>query len=85
MIFNKFKASELICVVIASCIGSMTNTIGCLGMLYILYLGKLVQVLGNNVAAVLFSIIGTAGIAEMSVTAIITTAAILRIKKLLLR
>lgn len=73
---------------IAAMAGSFANTIGVLGLAYLLYTDKLSQVMGISKKAVGISyltVAGTNGVAEAIVAAIITTALVINLKKILKR
>ena len=62
---------------IAGIIGSLTNTAGVLGMIYILYADKylgLIEQQGANAAKLLFGIVLTSGIPEALVAGLIVSA-----------
>ncbi len=71
---------------IASLVGSFVNTLGVLGLAYLLYADKLSQVLGISKEAVRISyltVAGTNGLAEAILAAVITSAVVLSLKKIL--
>jgi uncharacterized membrane protein len=68
----------------AAAIGSMTNTAGVLGMIYVLYAAQYAEAKGIAVSLAAKTIFGVAymnGIAEAVVAAIITVAVVLSVKK----
>lgn len=68
----------------AAAIGSMTNTAGVLGMIYVLYAAQYAEAKGISVSLAAKTIFGVAymnGIAEAVVAAIITVAVVLSVKK----
>ncbi|MBP1743986.1 MAG: hypothetical protein H6Q58_964 [Firmicutes bacterium] len=69
----------------AAAVGSMTNTIGVLGMIYLLYAAQYAEAKGIAVtlaAKTVFGVAYTNGIAEAAVAVIITTAVVLSVKKI---
>ncbi|MBS4535697.1 ECF transporter S component [Clostridium sp. D2Q-14] len=81
--FKKFNG-DAVEIVISSAIGTLTNTIGVLGMIYLLYGEKYVELTGGDTAFVGKAIlsIGIAnGIPEVIVAMIIVTAVVSGVKK----
>lgn len=74
-----------VAVVISAVIGSFTNTLGSMGMLYLIYLTDLSEALGTNAGPVIGGIITTYGVMEAIAAAVITTALVLAIKKAVYR
>lgn len=71
---------------VAAVVGSLTNTVGVLSMIYILYAAQYAQAKGIAVAAaakVIFGIALTNGIAEAVVAVVITIPAVMAVKKVL--
>ncbi len=69
----------------AAAVGSMTNTAGVLGMIYVLYAAQYAEAKGIAVSLAAKTIFGVAymnGIAEAIVAVIITAAVVLSVKKL---
>ena len=69
----------------AAAVGSMTNTAGVLGMIYVLYAAQYAEAKGIAVSLAAKTIFGVAymnGIAEAIVAVIITVAVVLSVKKL---
>jgi len=79
--------NDSISITIAGCVGSMTNTVFVLGMLYLIYGKKIMELLAvQNLQAVQAIIIGTvttSGIIEMVVSAIIAVIVAKALKKAL--
>lgn len=79
--------NDSVSITVAGCVGSMTNTVLVLGMLYLIYGKKLIEMLGvQNLSAVQGIIIGTvmsSGIIEMIVSAIIAVIVAKALKKAL--
>lgn len=81
--FKKFKG-DAVEIVISAAVGTLTNTIGVLGMIYLLYGEKYVQLIGGDTEFVGKAIltIGVAnGIPEVIVAMIIVTAVVSGLKK----
>jgi uncharacterized membrane protein len=69
----------------AAAVGSFTNTIGVLGMIYIFYIEKYAEAANKSIdaaIAILYGVATTNGVAEAIVAAIITTGAVLAIRKI---
>ena len=81
---NVIKNGTL-CAVLASALGSLTNTLGAMGMIYVLYLSDLTQKLGTAAGPVIWGIITTYGIVEMLAAAVICTTVVLALKKAVYR
>ncbi len=77
------KTKEPIGIIVGSVLGSLANTVGCLGMLYLLYAASVLEKTGITAAALFWTVTLSAGIAEMVVSAIISFAVITGLKKLL--
>lgn len=67
--------------VISACLGSMTNTLGCMGMMYVLYVKALTAQMGTAAGPVIGGIVVTYGVVEMIAAAVICTAVVLALKK----
>ena len=92
----KFLRSKLknvkLSISIASIIGSLVNTIGVLGLIYLIYFKDYAQVLmdkgtvaSNSISAVttaLLTVIGTNGLAEAILSAIIVTPIVIAVSKI---
>ena len=81
---NVIKNGTL-CAVLASALGSLTNTLGAMGMIYVLYLSDMRQKLGAAAGPVIWGIITTYGIVEMLAAAVICTTVVLALKKAVYR
>lgn len=81
---NVIKNGTL-CAVLASALGSLTNTLGAMGMIYVLYLSDMTQKLGTAAGPVIWGIITTYGIVEMLAAAVICTTVVLALKKAVYR
>ncbi len=76
--------NETVRVAIGAAIGSLTNTVGVLTMIYLLYVDRYAQVKNitvNKAAKVIFGIAYTNGILEAIAAVIITISVVLAIKK----
>lgn len=67
--------------VVAAALGSMTNTLGAMGMLYFLYGAKLAAQVGTAAGPMILGIITTYGIVEMLAAAVICTAMVMALRK----
>ena len=67
--------------VIASALGSLTNTLGAMGLIYFIYVEDLTERLGTAAGPVIWGIITTYGIVEMLAAVVICTAVVLALKK----
>lgn len=77
--------NENLRIAVAAAVGSMTNTAGVLGMIYVLYAAQYAEAKGIAVslaAKTIFGVAFTNGIAEAVVAVIITAAVVLSVKKL---
>lgn len=83
-LFSKLIKKDKAAIPVAAALGSMTNTIGVLGMIYLLYVDQFAKVLNLNVDGVLtfiFITAGTNGVVEAIVAALITTAVVVAVRK----
>jgi len=80
-LLHKVSSKGLVCAVVASALGSLTNTLGAMGMIYLLYLQSLTERLGTAAGPVILGIIITYGIMEMLAAAVICTAVVMAMKK----
>ena len=88
---SKFKNAK-ISIAIAAVIGSLVNTIGVLGLIYLIYFKDYAQILidkgtitSNSINAVstaLLTVIGTNGLAEAIISAIIVTPIVIAVSKI---
>lgn len=67
--------------VVASALGSLTNTLGAMGLIYFIYVEDLTERLGTASGPVIWGIITTYGIVEMLAAVVICTAVVLALKK----
>lgn len=80
--YTKFKDKALD-VIVSTIIGSLTNTVGVLFMIYLLYAEKFVEGIGGNVSTarkVIFGIGVTNGIPEAIIAIIIVTSVVVGLK-----
>ncbi len=75
------KGATSIGIIVASALGSIANTVGVLGMLYIFYASRITEVVGTAALAFIVGIAGTYGIVEMAVASGITLAVATALKK----
>ena len=71
--------------ILASALGSLTNTLGAMGMIYALYLNDMTQRIGTAAGPVIWGIITTYGIVEMLAAAVICTTVVLALKRAVYR
>ncbi|KGK87570.1 MULTISPECIES: ECF transporter S component [unclassified Clostridium] len=79
------KKSNMVKIGITAAIGTLTNTIGVLGMMYILYVEKYAQILHISSSAAKKGIIAigaTNGLPEITVSILITIPVVMAVKKL---
>ncbi len=76
------KHGDKIAVLISAAVGSMTNTIGALGMLYIIYAKRMVELLNAAVEPIILNVIATSGVVEMIVAVIITFPIVMALKRM---
>lgn len=73
----KVSKKNTVSAAIASVLGSFTNTLGAMGMIYVLYAKSLTEQLGSSAGAMIWGIIVTYGVVEMlAAVAICTTVAV---------
>lgn len=80
---NRFKDKALD-IIISTIVGTFTNTIGVLGMIYLLYAERFVEAIGGNVDMARKIIVGigiTNGIPEAIIAIIIVTAVVSKLKR----
>ena len=81
-ILGKRKMGESISVFVGAAIGSMTNTIGVLSMMYFVYAQKIEMILQSTTAkAFVITVASTSGVAELLVSGIISVPIVVAIKK----
>ena len=81
---NKFK-NKSISIGVASIVGTLTNTIGVLGLTYLLYLDRYAaakQISTDMVAGALLTVVGTNGIAEAIASAVIAIPVVTALSKI---
>lgn len=84
-LFHKLDKKGVVAAVLASAFGSLTNTIGAMGMIYLLYVKSLTEQMGKAAGPVIWGIITTYGVMEMLAAAVICTGVVLAMKKALYR
>lgn len=80
---NRFKDKALD-IIISTIVGTFTNTIGVLGMIYLLYAERFVEAIGGNVDMARKIMVGigiTNGIPEAIIAIIIVTAVVSKLKR----
>ncbi len=80
-----FVKNDIVKTGIGAAIGSLTNTVGVLGMIYILYAAEYAEKMGIEVSAAAGAIFGVAltnGILEAIVAVVITIPIVLAVKKI---
>jgi uncharacterized membrane protein len=83
--FLSGKLKQSISTPAAAFLGSLTNTVGVLGMIYLLYIDKYAQakqISVNAAVKVIYGIAMTNGVAEAIVGSIIVTAVVIAVKKI---
>lgn len=81
-----FVKNDIVKTGIGAAVGSLTNTVGVLGMIYILYAAEYAEKMNINVNAAAGAIFGVAltnGIAEAVVAVVITIPIVLAVRKIL--
>ncbi len=66
------KANDNIGLVIGAAVGSLTNTLGVLGMIYFIYAAAVVEKLGITAEALIWAVITSSGLLEMAVAVVIS-------------
>jgi uncharacterized membrane protein len=80
----KLLKNNSLTISVAALVGSFTNTIGVLGMIYLLYIEQFAKTLGitqDKVIAFILTTAGTSGVVEAIVAAIITTSVVIAVRK----
>ncbi len=77
----KLDKKGVFAAVLASALGSLTNTLGAMGMVYLLYVKSLTEQMGTAAGPVIWGIIITYGVMEMLAAAVICTGVVLAMKK----
>jgi uncharacterized membrane protein len=80
----KLLKNNSLTIPVAALVGSFTNTIGVLGMIYLLYIEQFAKTLGitqDKVIAFILTTAGTSGVVEAIVAAIITTSVVIAVRK----
>lgn len=80
-IFAKQSFVDNISIALAAAIGSLTNTLGCLGMLAVIYAGPVLEKTGVTAQAILISTTVTFGMAEMAAATAVSFAVIKAVKR----
>jgi uncharacterized membrane protein len=79
------KKNNIVAIGVGAAVGSLTNTIGVLGMIYVLYAGQYAQIKGiaaNMVAGTILSSAVINGIPEAIVAVIISIPVVISVKKM---
>lgn len=79
---KKGSKGKTLSVFVAGAIGSIINTIGSMGMLYVLYGGQLAEQMGTAAGPVIWGIITTYGLVEMLAAAVISTAVVRALQRI---
>ena len=81
------KQGEALSIAVGAAIGSLTNTVGVLGLLYLIYAQDIFAAMGQSgtvwqvVGIAFLGIAGTNGLVEMAIITILTTAIVLAMQK----
>lgn len=79
---HKILKKSALSAVISAALGSLTNTIGAMGLLYMIYAQSyLTEKFGTEAGKVIWGIITTYGIVEMAAATVICTAVVVAMKK----
>lgn len=84
-LLGKLKAGETIAVTAGAIVGSFINTIGVLGMIYVLYDDVIVEKFSMNAQKFVIAVATTSGVGEAVVAAVATLAVVLALKKVYYR
>ncbi len=77
--------NNIVSSVISSALGSLTNTLGAMGLIYFIYVENMTEKLGEAAGPVLWGIITTYGIVEMLAAVVICTSVTLALRKAVYR
>ncbi|GMQ57885.1 ECF transporter S component [Vallitalea sediminicola] len=80
-LLGKTRKSESIAIGFGAVIGSFTNTIGVLGMIFIVYADFIKDKLGIEAKTLVYSVATTSGIAEAVIAAAVSIGVVLSLKK----
>ena len=76
---------ELVSVGLGAAVGSLTNSIGCLGMIYFIYAPFVLEKTGDTAAALFWTVVSTFGLVEMAICVIITVPVAAALKRMYYR
>lgn len=79
--YEKFKASENLKLILASIIGTLTNTFGVLSFAYIFFADRIASTLKVDPLKFIFGIISTNGIGEVAVACLIVPFVVKKLRK----
>lgn len=77
--------NNIVSSVISSAIGSFTNTLGVMGLIYFIYVEDMTQRIGSAAGPVIWGVITTYGIVEMLAAVVICTSVTLALRKAVYR
>lgn len=77
--------NNTISAIIASAVGSLTNTLGAMGLIYFIYVESMTERIGTAAGPVIWGVITTYGIVEMLAAVVICTAVVLALQKAVYR
>lgn len=84
-LIEKITKKATVASVIASALGSLTNTLGVMGLIYVFYAASLTEQLGSSASVMIWGIITTYGIMEMLAAVVICTVVAVTIRKVIYR
>lgn len=85
LILGRLKVKEAVSIVVGTVVGSFVNTIGVLGMIYMLYAEFIEENLQVGAKAFVIGVTTTSGVGEAIVAAIVTFAVVMALKKSIYR
>ena len=80
-LFSKITKKDSLSTGIAALLGSITNTVLVLGLLYIIYVAEITEKLGSAAGPVLLAVATTSGVFEAICTVVISVLLVVAIKK----
>lgn len=85
IILKKMDRKGFVAAVIASALGSITNTVGAMGTLYLIYGGALTAQIGSSAGIMIWGVITSFGVMEMLAACVICTAMVAALQRAVYR
>ncbi|NLL71539.1 MAG: ECF transporter S component [Epulopiscium sp.] len=81
-LFPKASFRETMGIIVGSALGSLTNTVGVLGMLALIYGSRVKELTGTKAITLLFTVAGTNGVMEIIVASILSVVIVKALHKI---